>query len=150
MYFHLGWQCPTCSNAYATYAANPAFAGILTAILVMFLSGFSLLRLAPRFRWTHFPWPQFQVGFGRYDLGILFLWLYDTFPFGLLVFVRGHSHYLKYLSRSFTYTWTFIILTLFMTVQDIVLQSHYMSPHFGTVYVCIRTLIELCPSTWLP
>lgn len=43
-----GWQCAACSNAFATYTANPALAGIFTAILVMFLSGFSLLRFSPR------------------------------------------------------------------------------------------------------
>jgi len=45
-----GWTCTHCNSAYSAYAANPAFVGVLTALLVMFLSGFSLLRLTPRIR----------------------------------------------------------------------------------------------------
>jgi len=45
-----GWQCNTCNSALASFPANQALAGVLTAILVMFLSGFSLLRFTPRMR----------------------------------------------------------------------------------------------------
>ncbi|KAF9455736.1 hypothetical protein BDZ94DRAFT_583925 [Collybia nuda] len=39
-----GWTCTTCNSAFSMYQAHPAFVGILAAIIVMFLSGFGLLR----------------------------------------------------------------------------------------------------------
>jgi hypothetical protein len=50
MYLPSGWQCNICSGAFSSFPTNPALVGIFTTILVMFLSGFSLLRLAPRMR----------------------------------------------------------------------------------------------------
>ncbi|KAF7416083.1 hypothetical protein PC9H_002343 [Pleurotus ostreatus] len=45
-----GWSCAACSGALSQYVAHPAFVGILTTFLVIFLSGFSLLRGTPRWR----------------------------------------------------------------------------------------------------
>lgn len=45
-----GWQCNICNGALSTFPTNPALVGVFTMILVMFLSGFSLLRLMPRMR----------------------------------------------------------------------------------------------------
>ncbi|KAF8715304.1 hypothetical protein AX14_012630 [Amanita brunnescens Koide BX004] len=39
-----GWQCTICSGSLSAYTSHPAFAGILTAFLIMILSGFSLFR----------------------------------------------------------------------------------------------------------
>ncbi|RDB27523.1 hypothetical protein Hypma_003837 [Hypsizygus marmoreus] len=39
-----GWTCSTCNSALAAYAAHPAFIGILATFIIMFLSGFGLLR----------------------------------------------------------------------------------------------------------
>jgi len=38
-----GWTCTTC-NGGMSLAANPAFVGVLATLIVMFLSGFHLLR----------------------------------------------------------------------------------------------------------
>ena len=40
----LGWQCAICSGSLSSYTSHPAFTGILTLFIVMFLSGFSVLR----------------------------------------------------------------------------------------------------------
>ncbi|KAG6909106.1 hypothetical protein DXG01_001980 [Tephrocybe rancida] len=39
-----GWQCTTCSAAWSTYAANPLLVSMCATILIVFLSGFGLLR----------------------------------------------------------------------------------------------------------
>lgn len=101
-----GWNCAACSSAFSTYAANPALAGVITMILVMFLSGFSLLRLAPRARWTRLvsrqlwrhklhtrervsrrPEKSFPVLWPHHDI---FRSIDIHLNFGLL---PGHSHY---------------------------------------------------------
>ncbi|KAF8067911.1 hypothetical protein FPV67DRAFT_1164463 [Lyophyllum atratum] len=39
-----GWSCTTCSAAWSAYAANPLLVSICATFLIMFLSGFGLLR----------------------------------------------------------------------------------------------------------
>ncbi|KAG6812530.1 hypothetical protein H0H92_002421 [Tricholoma furcatifolium] len=39
-----GWQCIACSGAWSSYTANPVFVSLCATFLVMFLSGFGLLR----------------------------------------------------------------------------------------------------------
>ena len=41
----VGWTCTGCSGAMAL-AAHPAFIGVLVSCLILFLSGFHLLRTA--------------------------------------------------------------------------------------------------------
>ncbi|KAF8881225.1 hypothetical protein BD779DRAFT_1445688 [Infundibulicybe gibba] len=45
-----GWTCAACSGSLSAYVAHPAFVGIVATFIVMFLSGFSLLRHAPGLR----------------------------------------------------------------------------------------------------
>lgn len=40
----LGWQCAICSGSLSSYTSHPAFTGIVTVFIVMFLSGFSVFR----------------------------------------------------------------------------------------------------------
>lgn len=42
--FFLGWLCTTCSGAFSNFYAHPAMVGVFAVIMVMFLSGFGLLR----------------------------------------------------------------------------------------------------------
>ncbi|KNZ73291.1 hypothetical protein J132_08063 [Termitomyces sp. J132] len=39
-----GWSCTSCSAAWAMYSANPLLVSMTATILIMFLSGFSILR----------------------------------------------------------------------------------------------------------
>ncbi|PFH49450.1 hypothetical protein AMATHDRAFT_130946, partial [Amanita thiersii Skay4041] len=39
-----GWTCATCNGAWSSYTSHPAFTSIITALLVVFLSGFGLFR----------------------------------------------------------------------------------------------------------
>ena len=43
-----GWTCPTCNGAWSDYATHPAFVSLTVTFVVMFLSGYSLLRQAMR------------------------------------------------------------------------------------------------------
>jgi len=45
-----GWTCAGCNGSFSAYAANPAFVGVVATFIIMFLSGFSLLRHTPRMR----------------------------------------------------------------------------------------------------
>ncbi|KAF9071828.1 hypothetical protein BDP27DRAFT_1418647 [Rhodocollybia butyracea] len=38
------WDCGVCSGSNSSYAAHPAYVAVLATFLVMFLSGFGLLR----------------------------------------------------------------------------------------------------------
>ncbi|KAI0674092.1 hypothetical protein C8Q78DRAFT_1163060 [Trametes maxima] len=42
------WTCPTCNGAISDYLSHPAFVSLSVTIVVMFLSGFSLIRQAMR------------------------------------------------------------------------------------------------------
>ena len=46
----IGWTCAGCSGSLAAYTAHPAFAGVIATFIIMFLSGFHLLRHAPGLR----------------------------------------------------------------------------------------------------
>jgi len=39
-----GWTCSTCSDAYSSAVAHPAFISIVATFIIVFLSGFHLLR----------------------------------------------------------------------------------------------------------
>ncbi|KAI0367166.1 hypothetical protein BV20DRAFT_574988 [Pilatotrama ljubarskyi] len=42
------WTCPTCNGALSDYVAHPAFISLSVTLVVMFLSGYSLIRQAIR------------------------------------------------------------------------------------------------------
>ncbi|TFK47519.1 hypothetical protein OE88DRAFT_1665697 [Heliocybe sulcata] len=41
-----GWTCVGCSGSLSSYTAHPAFAALMTTLVIMFLSGYSLVRQA--------------------------------------------------------------------------------------------------------
>lgn len=43
-----GWVCSTCSGAWSDFATHPAFVSLTVTFIVMFLSGYSLIRQALR------------------------------------------------------------------------------------------------------
>ncbi|KIY66137.1 hypothetical protein CYLTODRAFT_412060 [Cylindrobasidium torrendii FP15055 ss-10] len=43
-----GWECTVCDHGFAAYASNPTFVTLSATVLVVFLSGFQLLRNAAR------------------------------------------------------------------------------------------------------
>ena len=45
---HAGWTCPSCNGAWSDYATHPAFVSLTVTFVIMFLSGYHLVRQAMR------------------------------------------------------------------------------------------------------
>ncbi|OBZ78123.1 hypothetical protein A0H81_02280 [Grifola frondosa] len=41
---NLGWTCPTCNGSWSDFVAHPAFVSLVATFVIMFLSGYSILR----------------------------------------------------------------------------------------------------------